>query len=555
MRILSTQARRAATRRALAHLAGVSCAAPACLLAQPSYRIGPAPAWVQAMPAPVAPAPPAGRVTNGYEVLLVDRQEALRESTVERYRHVAYRVLHQTAVQDHSQIELIFDPSYERVTLHAVTVTRPGHVSNQLRPGRIRVVHRETQLDYQIFDGSLSLVLVLEDVRPGDVIEYSFTRRGLNPVYAGHYMGDVVLQETAPRKRFRFRLLWPLGRPLFVRRYQTGLDPTVLTVGNEQEYIWELADQVPKVIDEDLPDWYDPLPEIQLSDFATWSQVAAWGDSLFDSSAPAPAALGDALARIRAAHPDTAGRVLAAVRFVQDEVRYLGVEIGINSHVPFPPATVMRRRYGDCKDKALLLITMLHELGVSARPALVDTDYRGHIRDFHPSAGRFDHAIVRAMVGGRAYWLDPTVLYQRGDLPGAAPPYGAALVLGPAVDSLSTIPTVRPEEPLMDVAARLDLGDVGTPARMRVETRYRGSTADYTRASIRGTSAEDLQREYRDFYADTYPAIQSEAPPLVEDDEAKNEVRTSERYVVPEFWHPSKSGNGDIGTLEALELE
>src|ERR1044072_8658844 len=213
MRILFTQACRAATRRALAHLAGVSCAAPACLLAQPSYRIGPAPDWVQSVPAPVAPAPPAGRVTNGYEVLLVDRQEALRESTVERYRHVAYRVLNQTAVQDHSQIELVFDPSYERVTLHAVKVSRPGHVSNQLRPGRIRVVHRETQLDYQIFDGSPSLGPVVQELP-----------RGLNPVYAGHYMGAVVLQEPAPRQRLRFRLLWPLGPPLFVRRYQTELD-------------------------------------------------------------------------------------------------------------------------------------------------------------------------------------------------------------------------------------------------------------------------------------------------------------------------------------------
>ena len=93
----------------------------------------------------------------------------------------------------------------------------------------------------------------------------------------------------------------------------------------------------------------------------SWSRVAAWGESLFVSPGPVPAALHAPLAQIRSASASTPGRVLRALRFVQDEVRYLGVEIGVNSHVPYPPATVMKRRFGDCKDKVLLLMTMLRE--------------------------------------------------------------------------------------------------------------------------------------------------------------------------------------------------
>ncbi|MFX8207373.1 transglutaminase domain-containing protein, partial [Acinetobacter baumannii] len=73
---------------------------------------------------------------------------------------------------------------------------------------------------------------------------------------------------------------------------------------------------------------------------------------------------------------DPEARLLAALRFVQREVRYLGIEMGANSHAPHPPETVLPRRYGDCKDKTLLTLTLLGRLGIPASPALVHTTER-----------------------------------------------------------------------------------------------------------------------------------------------------------------------------------
>ncbi|HEY6157951.1 MAG TPA: DUF3857 domain-containing protein [Gemmatimonadales bacterium] len=524
------------------------------LAAQAAYRIGPRSDWVQPVAVNVSTPSPSGQVTEGFEMLLIDRQEIVRPFAIERFRHVAYRLLDEGAVQAHSQIEIVFDSSYEQVTLHAATVIRNGRLIDQLRRSRIRVVQRESRLDYQIYDGSLSLVLLLEDVRRGDVVEYSYTRRGTNPVFAGHYMGAVSLEQAVPLQRVHFRLLWPRDRQLFVARHETGLEPSIHDAGPYREYVWDQARVPPKVLDADLPSWYDAFAELQLSDFASWSDVAAWGESLFASPGPVPAALRAPLARLRSASASTPARVLGALRFVQDEVRYLGVEIGVNSHVPYPPATVMKRRFGDCKDKALLLITMLHELGVAARPALVSTEYEAHIRGFHPTATVFDHAIVQATVDGRDYWLDPTALYERGDLPSVSPPFAAALVLDGPRDSLSVIPPPPDPGPLTDVAVSFDLGDVGTPATMRVDTRYRGAVADNQRASMRSTSIDELQHRYEDFYSARYPGIRSEAPPQVHDDESANEIRTIERYSVPDFWHRSRQQEGYVGTFEPLEL-
>ena len=542
-------------RNRLGLVVAIALLGPIALAAQAAYHIARPPAWVKPIPAEAAAPTPPGPVTEGYEMLLVDFQESVRDRTVERFKHIAYRVLDEGAVQDNSQIEIVFDSSYEQLVIHAVTVQRAGRTINQLKPARIRVVQRESRMDYQIYDGSLSLVLLLEDVRRGDVIEYSYTLRGANPVFSGHYMSEVTLQRTVPLRRLSVRLVWPRERPLFIRRYETTLEPTVRDAGPYREYVWSDTAVPPKLLDDDLPAWYDPLPEIQLSDFASWSQVAAWGDTLFASAGPAPPALAAPLAAIRAAHRTQEERTLAALRFVQEDIRYLGVEIGVNSHLPYSPAVVMRRRYGDCKDKALLLVTMLRELGVTAHPALVSTDYVRHIRDFLPTAGIFDHAIVEAELDGHVYWLDPTALYERGDLASGTPPFEAALVLGGgAGDSVAAIPPSSSAQPLTEIAVSFDVHGVGVPAGMRVETRYSGRAADGIRSSIRSTSIESMRKRYTSFYAEVYPSIRSEAPPEVHDDEAVNVVRTVERYSIPEFWHASRSQDDTIGTFDALEL-
>ena len=543
--------------RALGAAAAFLFAASVDAAAQRAYAIGPVESWVKAIPVALGGSPPAGRVTYGYELLVDDRQDRVDSAGRMMFRHIAYRLLDKQAVQDHSQIEIVFDSSYQQLVLHSVRVLRGGRAIDELRASRIRVVQRESRVDYQIYDGSLSLILLMEDVRQGDVVEYSYTRRGGNPVFGSHYMSSVTVQSDVPVGRLEFRLLWPSTRRLYIRKEATGLEPVIRTSGPYVEYEWQATNVPPRVLDADLPSWYDPFPELQLSDFPTWRAVAEWGDSLFSSVAEgvSPASLAAPLASIRSTTGSSADAVLAALRWVQDEVRYLGVEIGVNSHKPAAPGAVARRRYGDCKDKALLLVMLLRELGVTAHVALVSTGYLDHIGRFAPTADLFDHAIVVAEIGGRAYWVDPTELYQRGTLESATPAFGAALVLGGASDSLLVIPAAAAAKPLTEITVALQLHGVDSAATMSVNTRYSGSAADAIRGSIRENSAQELQRRYEDYYAEIYPAIHSETPPTAEDDEARNEIHTHEQYRVPEFWHPSVvNDSAYVGTFEPLEL-
>jgi transglutaminase-like putative cysteine protease len=535
-------------------IAGAVCACISPLAAQ-SYRVGPPPGWVKLhKPNLAAPAVRA----EGWEYVLFDRQESVGPTGVERYWRIAYRIIDQAAVTDNSQIEVVFDPAYQRLTLHDVTVWRGAHRFVQLRSSRIHVARREPDLEDQIFDGSLTVVVVLEDVRPGDIIEYSFTRTGNNPVFRGHFMSTFQFQHDVPTADQYVRLLWRRngggGGPLTLHPLGDQATPQPLITGDgaSREYEWSLHNIPALQTENDVPDWYVAYPTVQVSDFGSWHAVAAWGDSLF-ARATLPASLREVVERIRASSESDERRALQALRWVQDEIRYTGVEIGVNSHQPYDPAVVIKRRYGDCKDKALLLITMLRALDIPARPALVSTTYGGHVGDYAPSAGLFDHAIVDVTLSGREYWIDPTDVDQRGGIADVAASYGAALVLGPATDSLATMPNLRRPEPNTDIKVSFDIGKVSEPTTMRVETRYVGRTANRMRATVRG-SREELQRSYLDYYAKLYPSIHAEELPQVTDDSAENELRTIERYTIPDFWSESDSTQGPTGKFEPLEL-
>ena len=90
----------------------------------------------------------------------------------------------------------------------------------------------------------------------------------------------------------------------------------------------------------------------------------------------------------------------ALLEYVQKEIRYTGLEIGLHSHAPNPPKVVLDRHFGDCKDKSLLLISVLGAVGIDAYPALVSSSLRVHVGEILPSPLAFDHVVVFAVIDG-----------------------------------------------------------------------------------------------------------------------------------------------------------
>ena len=78
---------------------------------------------------------------------------------------------------------------------------------------------------------------------------------------------------------------------------------------------------------------------------------------------------------------------------MQNDVRYVAIELGIGGYQPHPASEVFSHRYGDCKDKATLLSTMLKEIGIESYYVLINTE-RGSVTAATLPNLEFNHAIL-----------------------------------------------------------------------------------------------------------------------------------------------------------------
>ena len=105
--------------------------------------------------------------------------------------------------------------------------------------------------------------------------------------------------------------------------------------------------------------------------------------------------------------------------YLDREVRYTGIEFGEAAIVPHDPAETLAKKYGDCKDKATLLVAMLRAAGIPANVALLSVESRIDVPADLPGMGMFDHAIVY-VPGKNPLWIDATDRYaQLGQIPWA----------------------------------------------------------------------------------------------------------------------------------------
>jgi hypothetical protein len=507
------------------------------------YSNGATPAWVQRVALDAAAVMSAAELSDGVYYLLSDEQVRIEAGDKQVFRHFASRAINDKGLDEVASISIGFDPAYQSLTLHAINVIRAGRVIPKLATAKVRVLQREPELEARIFDGRKSANVFLEDVRVGDIVEYAYSVRGANPVFGGRHFGGLDMGWRVPVARRFGRLLVPHGSPLKLVHHQTPLRPVERDQEAYREYVWDLRNLASIHADGDIPGWYDPYPWVEWSEFGDWGDVARWAEPLYRTPASLSPALQAAVKRLAATSTDPAERMVATLKFVQQEIRYLGVEIGAGSYAPSAPDLVFQRRFGDCKDKALLTVTLLQALGIEAYPALVSTTMLRGIRDLQPSPGAFNHVIVQARIGDRRYWLDPTRAPQSGTIETIVQPdYGQALLVNATTRELSSMEAKLATRVLTKrIVAELNARDgLDKPLRFTVTTLTEGVAAESLRNDLSSHNHEEMQKQYLNYYAHYYPGIEMTAPLEVMDDPHANRVSLIEHYRIKDFWKRSE---------------
>jgi tetratricopeptide (TPR) repeat protein len=501
------------------------------------WRSAPPPAWVEphaaAVGAPGAPGPLAAR--GGWHALLIDEQRAIdRNEGTGQYLMWRALITDASGLGSAGRVEVTFDPSYQKVLLHAFAVWRDGRRLDRLADARIELLRREAGLENESIDGRKTLLVILNDVRVGDIIEVSYSILGQNPVHGPSHDGALSIGFDMPVDRLFASVTSRSTRRLHVQAVRTDVIPAVQDAGGVQRWQLERTNVAAIQPEEGTPSDYAVYPRVDYSDDADWHEVADWGTKLFNVDSTLGSDLEHRLDAWRASGLKGQALVSAALSLVQDDVRYFSASLGENSHRPKVPARTWADRAGDCKDKTALLVAILQRLGFDAKPALVSSSGRNSLRDWLPGHDAFDHAIVRLQLDGRTWWLDGTMTSQATRLDTRAlPAVDWALVVAPETQALEAVKASPVDGDLVTYDHVWDTSDTSKPARLQLTVTMRGDAAEGYRATIASGRLAELAQAITAHYRTRFPDYRQVGEPVVQDDRAENRLSVRIEGEVP----------------------
>ncbi|KAA3640744.1 MAG: DUF3857 domain-containing protein, partial [Proteobacteria bacterium] len=464
-----------------------------------------------------------------------DRQVIHHQDIEARYIRTVQRVNNENALQDIGKIELIFHPDYEQMIVNSLAIYRNGQVINVLDNQSFEILRQEKELENQIYLGTKTALLVIQDLRVGDYLDLQFTRYGANPIFDGHLFEQFQMNWSMPIKYLNLSIKTAKDKLIKIKTSDQNLKYKKSTEKNTSRYHWYLEDIAAVDIQGQTPYWFMPYQMVEVSDFADWSAVVAWAQSVFTVEKSTTKEL-DQLVEAWSKLPTQTEQVSAALDFVQNQIRYFGIEIGVNSHKPRLVKDTFSTKFGDCKDKTILLQTILQRLNIPSTPALVSTSYHEGINNMLPSPGVFDHVILKVPLNNKNYWLDSTISNQGGDINTIGEvPYGAALPIEHTVSALEPIKFNHPHIEKKHVIEQFDFSD-NNQTKLSTQTTYYGFEATRIRHRLINQTHNDLQKQFESYVNKLYGRAELSQDVTFKDNLDSNLFSHHELYNISNMW-------------------
>lgn len=481
---------------------------------------------------------------DGYPVtlLLLDRQIAPELMT--RYTRFVRRLETPQAVQECGRVEFDFDPATQSVLIHAISIFRDGELTNYADLEQIEVIQQERELHKGIYDGNITALTLLKDLRTGDIIDIESSIISDNTIFTDHYWFLENFQHTLPIGKQYFSLL-SQNHPKF--QIETSSKIAECTEESTTWGIrktWQQEQSKALILPNLLPIGFNPFDQISFTTFTSWGDVAkAVADLWRRTETPGNDLLAELAKLQQKEYLNDEEQIEALVAFVRDSIRYQGVEVGKLGLVPENLNTIWERRFGDCKEKTSILCWLLRECGFRATPALVSTRLQGKIQD-HLPAPIFDHVVVHLRHNEQDFWVDPTVISQRGTLKTwNSLVFEKALIISPDTTDFLEIAPAPARQNFTSVREVYKFQ--GENATIDITHEFHGTEADGIRATIDSSGRSEIQKSFTEFVKNTRPEAELKTDLDIQDNPETNHITIKAQFDAPKMLRK----NSDTGFL------
>lgn len=489
----------------------VLLAAMALAVAPPARAGDDAPAWVKQIAATTTSQQPKG--TEAIVLLDDGRKVVSPDGRVTTTQRGALKVLTREG-RGAAIAQLWYPTDTAKVKDFRAWLVKPsGQVSSY---GKSQVVDRAAALDDVYNESRIQVIYAGEEAEPGAVFAYEYTVEDRSVFTQDEW----EFQRRLPVVVSRYTLSLPEGwRAEAVTFNHAAVDPTVAGT----TWTWELRD-LGRIEEEPAgPPVTNLAPRLAVSyfppdaqrnasgrTFASWDEVARWLSELSDSQAVASDALTAKANELTTSAETELDRIRAIGRYVQG-VNYIAIQTGIGrggGYRPHTAADVFAKSYGDCKDKANLMRTMLKAVGIEAHLVSIYSGDPTYVREQWASPQQFNHCIVAVKVGastsalttidhpalGKLLLFDPTDPHTPvGDLPDHEQG-SLALVIAPTSGALVRVPVVPPEANRMERTTEAQLAPDGS-ITVSLSERSTGAPAVDERRFLKDLARPEYNRK------------------------------------------------------------
>lgn len=469
------------------------------LAPRPAFA-GDAPAWMHALT--TAPLPPHDEKTDAVllyseEILIVQSNGKLKE--IDRS---AYKIL-RPGGRNFGKVSIPFDADSRVTSIRGWCIPAQGKDFEVKDKDATERGYSDVEGGELITDIRVKTISIPAS-EPGNIIGFEVEREDRPYILQDEWF----FQEPVPVAEARYTLQLPAGweyKAVWLNHPE--LQPA--SVGNNQ---WQwIVKNIPEIKDEQLmPPWKGVAGLMIVSlippsganhGFLNWSEMGLWYNGLLQNRRDASPAIKQKVAELIANRKDPVDQMRALAEFMQKDIRYVAIELGIGGWQPHTAPETFSRRFGDCKDKATLLASMLKELNIDSYHVVINTRRGGVTPATPPHIGSFNHAILAihlpdvatdpSLVAtiqhpklGRLLFFDPTdELTPFGELRGPLQS-NYALLVEPGGGELTQLPQLSAVASGTRRVAKLTLDPRGTLTGNVHETRV-GDSARYQRMTLR----------------------------------------------------------------------
>ncbi len=319
------------------------------------------------------------------------------------------KIQSQAGVEEFGQLVFGYSSATEKLEIEYVRVRKPD--------GQVITTPESTAQDFApdvlkeapMYSDYRQRHISVAALQPGDTLEYRTVTRVTTPLAAGNFWYEATFPKGIVVKEDCLIVDIPKAREIKLK--SPTHQPEIKDTADRRIYTWTVKNIQPdrdKEKERDGEEADDTTPDVQLTTFTDWKQIAEWYAKLqgermtIDDSVQKKA---DELAKGADTPTEKARRLYD---YVSRNIRYVSISLGVGRYQPHSAADVLQSGYGDCKDKHTLFSAMLRAEGIKSYPVLIDSSRQ--LDEDIPSPAQFDHVItaVRFSAGPGLTWLDTT---------------------------------------------------------------------------------------------------------------------------------------------------